>query len=639
MLDTNGSSSGEKATTAEALAHTIQEHQAQVSGVPNIGISNSLVWMIGQVADEFEPWGKRLKTRDGQLRAFIGTESIFAGALGSVCARNAGYSWFIQGGDRTRSVMKKILEQANFGRGWTDFIIKLTVDLSSQDTGAFFEIIRQGGGDSKPTSPILGIATLDAMRCWATGDPEKPVIYQDTKNKYHVMNWWQAVHLTEMPMPVDRPNGGTIQLCAESRLLIAAQIIKNAALYKYEKVSGRYMRGIHLVQGVTTQDIKDAIATKNVEADASGIMRYMLPLIVGTIDPQAKVDVKTLELATLPDNWDEAESFKQYVALIALAFGSDYQDFAPLPGGNLGTSAQSEVMHMKSRGKGPALFQKIIREAMNNHVMPDNAEFGFDEQDLEAEKATADVKLIRAESRAARIASGEISVPEARQEAVDDGDLALELFEAGGGLDATPNNRSNEQDRNATKPTDQIAPEGQQPPAGGTKALESLLVGVPYRQKQEIGEYLQSRLHRAFTTAADDLYAFGYMDTDERIKLSGVIGDVLREFEEEADSEVWDVVRRNVSGADLDTLISVAMKAHRRDQCMTKDCESPPEFEILWAEGKAHAWFCYDDLLAFDKENPYEINSIWRVSGGVASRRSPKKELRPAWRSRALQTA
>ena len=71
------------------------------------------------------------------------------------------------------------------------------------------------------------------------------------------------------------------------------------------------------------------------------------------------------------------------IAVLALAFLVDYQEFAPLPGGNLGTSAQSQVLHMKSRGKGPGLFMKLFAHFMNfGGVLPRSVTFEWDEQDV-----------------------------------------------------------------------------------------------------------------------------------------------------------------------------------------------------------------------------------------------------------------
>jgi len=48
----------------------------------------------------------------------------------------------------------------------------------------------------------------------------------------------------------------------------------------------------------------------------------------------------------------------------------------------------------------------------------------------------------------------------------------------------------------------------------------------------EIGDYLQARLHRAFTNIADDMAAAGVLTVDERIVLSNAIGVALEAFRE-----------------------------------------------------------------------------------------------------------
>ncbi len=185
------------------------------------------------------------------------------------------------------------------------------------------------------------------------------------------------------------------------------------------------------MQGLTNTQIQSAIEQYRVYADQQGLTRYVNPIITGSVDPKARLDIKTLELAALPDGFDEEQMFKHYISHMAMAFGSDYQEFAPLPGGNLGTSTQSEVLHQKSKGKGPALYRKLIRDAMNFRVLPEVTKFEWDEQDIEADKQVAENKKLRAETRALRIASNEITNEEAREDALAVGDLTQEQFDRG----------------------------------------------------------------------------------------------------------------------------------------------------------------------------------------------------------------
>ncbi|KKK66191.1 hypothetical protein LCGC14_2966570 [marine sediment metagenome] len=110
-----------------------------------------------------------------------------------------------------------------------------------------------------------------------------------------------------------------------------------------------------------------------------------------------------------------------------MAFGSDYQDFAPLPGGNLGSAQQSEIMHRKTKGKGPGLYMKIMEQIMNNTgILPSNVTFSYNEQDIESTQELARLRGIRAKTRAQMIDSGEINSEVARELAVQDGDITEE---------------------------------------------------------------------------------------------------------------------------------------------------------------------------------------------------------------------
>lgn len=395
--------------------------------------AESLIWWIAAQADEFEPFGGRVRVRDKQLRDFVPKEPYYASGRGVIAARNAGFSWQLEGPKLLTRRAQDVLDNANQGEGWQDLIIKTTEDLTTQDNAAFWEIVRR---TDSPTGELIGINHLDAARCWHTGAPEAPVMYQDRNGKWHLLKWYQVVTLAEMPTAVEGRYGQ--QMCALSRMLKAAQIFRNISVYIEEKTGGRSNRALHLVSGVNASQVNDALNEQKILADAEGLMRYMQPAIVSSVDPRAEVRVATLELASLPDAFNEEVTWKHYVSIMAMAFLSDFQEFAPLPGGNLGTSAQSKTLHMKTRGKGPALFMKLISHALNFKILPKAVQFNFLEQDIEQEQAEAEVRKVRAEERSIRIQSGELLPEEARQLAVDSGDLPEELFMATGGLDVTP---------------------------------------------------------------------------------------------------------------------------------------------------------------------------------------------------------
>ena len=393
------------------------------------GGGNRILFAGGTPGDLFSPWGLRPKLRDSQLRAFWPTENWMAAAIGSVAIRNASMSWTISGDPETAAASQEMVANANFGAGWEEFAIQTALDLYTQDSGAFVELIR---AEDSELAPVVGLAHLDAARCWPTGVPETPVLYEGVDGVHRLMPSYTVVQLLESPSPKTFQNLGyfwKLQYSAVTRILRAAQILKNVGVYKEEKTGGRYNRGVHLVSGFTPKEIEDALDQASGTADAQGLTRFLRVPIISALNPEADIKHILLEIAGLPDGFDEEQTIKDYIAILATALGVDYQDLAPLPGGNLGTGAQSEILHMKARGRGAALWQKLITRLMNFHgVLPRNVTFEFTEPDVEAERQTAEVDKLQVDKITGLLESGIINEVEARQMAADDGLIPQEFL-------------------------------------------------------------------------------------------------------------------------------------------------------------------------------------------------------------------
>ena len=406
---------------------TVQRRSVQETG-PATGLEiggDGLILNLVSVADSFTPWGRNPKLRDRQLREFWPTEPILASALYSTVIRNASFSWTLEGPPNTVAAVQQILHEADFGRGWSNFITKFAIDLFTQDNGAFFEVIR--AADS-PDSPVVGLAHLDSFRCLRTGDAEQPVIYTDRKSVRHKLAWYQVQMEAEFPSPVESMHG--MQLCAVSRVLRAAQILRDIGIYQREKIAGDNPSAIYLASGVPAQTITDAVVTHKERQAERGMSRFVIPLIVASLDPTATVSVEKIALKELPDGFDFEESMRWYINQLALGFGADYQDFAPLPGQGLGTSAQSAILHQKSRGRGPAMFMRMMENAFNFHgILPSNVLFRYDEQDVEADLEQAELEKRTAQTLDLYVKDQVLTPEAARQVLVDKGMLSQELFD------------------------------------------------------------------------------------------------------------------------------------------------------------------------------------------------------------------
>lgn len=422
---------------ADQVKHSV-ETPANQNGPSPVGPAGaSILQWVGWASDQIPEWGTLVQQRDMALRAFLPLEPTAASAFASVCARNAAFSWTLDGPERITKRYQQVLQQANWGRGWVDFIASLTMDLLTQDKGAFIETIRM---EDSPASPVVGIRTLDAGSCWVTGNPEVPVIFYDrAKAKYFYLNWYQVVHLREMPMPAPVSTGGraALQLSALSRALKAIQIRRNIQRYKEEKTGGRNVRAIHIISGIQPAQLDSALARAAIVADGRGQEHYTAPVVITTVDPETDPKLATLEMATMPDAYDAEKDFQEYLTILAMALEIDYQDLAPLPGGNIGTSTQSQILDKKSKAKGAGVFRKLIVHVFNSWILPDNVEMAFDEQDLDEDALAAGNRKLRAEARAQMKVTGEVDALGARQLALDDGDMEQELFDAMGQRDIT----------------------------------------------------------------------------------------------------------------------------------------------------------------------------------------------------------
>lgn len=407
-----------------AKRHTVQE---QPLDSQTRGIGETLVFALAGIADDIPPWGALPVRRDQMLRAFYPTEPTLASAVFTIAGRNAAFNWELDGPERSVAAVQRLLvEGSDLGAGWTSLMIKIGTDLFTQDNGAFLEVIRQSDSES---SPVVGIAHLDSGRCIRTGRWDEPVIYTDRKNRFHLLKWYQVIDLAEMPSPVETMNG--MQLCAVSRVLRAAQLLRDVGIYQREKIGGKTATSIYLVGGVQRQAVEEAMQSHSQHQIEQGFTRYIKPAVLASLDPTKPVSVEEIAISSLPDGFDLDQVMTWYITQLAMGFGADYQDFAPLPGGALGSSQQSLILHQKSRGRGPALFMKMIEHIFNYQgIMPRNVTFRYMEQDVAADTEEAELENERAKTDKIYLETNVWTPESVRQQQLDRGQITEEVFDS-----------------------------------------------------------------------------------------------------------------------------------------------------------------------------------------------------------------
>lgn len=395
------------------------EESVQVQPKPTGALAGSILTInLASAADLILPWGINVRRRDQQLREFWPTESYLAGAVVNTSFRDAAFDWEIQGpSSAVEQAVTNMLRTA-IGRsmvGWTTFVQLFSQDLRTQDNGAFIELIRDPGMDANSKfkgamAPVIGIAHIDSGACTRTGNSEVPVLYNDIEGQQHKLNWYDVIPFSDFPSPNQNMNG--VGVCATSRALRLAQIIRSIAIFKDEEVSGRNVKKIEIVGGVSNSQIDDAVKRTMERADNRGQMRYIEHVILASLDPEKPVSNVTVELASLPDGFNYDTEMQWFIAGLALDFGVDYQEFAPLNGGNIGSGSQSSMLNRKSYGKGPRNWMDLISNAfMNYGVLPRGYKMVFSDKNQEEEMEKQEIRT-RASEEAAIIVNSKIFPPE-----------------------------------------------------------------------------------------------------------------------------------------------------------------------------------------------------------------------------------
>lgn len=405
----------------DQFPHEAFQQSVQIQPPAQEGWNGVLNFTFGMAsaADGIIAWGKNVQRRDQQLRDFWPTESYLAGTVASVSFRNASFDWSIKhSSPLVAKAVENMLKRAGAGDsfGWNNFINKYSCDLYTTDNGAFIEVIRDPGEDAnskftRERAPVVGIAHLDSGQCVRTGNAEFPVVYTDRHGERHKLAWYQVIPFSEFPSPVEKMNG--VGYCAVTRALRLSQIMRSVLLFKDEEVSGTNTKKIHLVGGVSRVQIEDAVKRNLENASNKGNARYIEHAVLSSLDPEKPVSAVTLDLAGLPDEFNFAEEMQWYIAGLALDFGVDYQELAPLPGGGIGGGGQSNMLHRKSSGKGPRNWMDSLVNSFTYYgVLPRGAEMIFNDKNEQEELEKQEVRKEAIEETAIAVNS-RIMTPEA----------------------------------------------------------------------------------------------------------------------------------------------------------------------------------------------------------------------------------
>ena len=371
--------------------------------------------------------------RDAALGRFWREVNILSGAVYALVSKLTTIPFHFEARDTTiqshvdqaERLTVRYTDSADYGAGWINFFSRHIESLLVFDNGAFMELIGEGPKDGAIEGPIISISHLDSQRATRTGDPEFPVLYQDVSGKQHKLHWTRVAFHSQLPNPRATMLG--VGFSAISRSTSYAQNMLDIATYKEEKLGSRPSRSLMLVGGgLSPKTLGESIDVVRKMQAAQGHMRYAPNIIVGDDQLQAPT-IELIDLASLPDGYDEQKSTTIAVAAIALGFGIDMRELWPASETG-STRADALLSHIKSQGKGPGHILAATQQLFESRILPPHIKMIFDFQDDTQDKQQADIRDVRALSNE-RLTRAEVVPTRAlRQNMLRDGDLTEAQF-------------------------------------------------------------------------------------------------------------------------------------------------------------------------------------------------------------------
>ena len=399
------------------------------------GMSGSVSILPGLIraGELISPWWSY--QRDSDLRKFVKQSDHLGGAMFAITSKISNINFKVLAADPSvRSQVQAanffhdvLMETPEYGDGWQKFIARWVDDENGQDNGAFAQIIGRG----RPDGPIVGapisLSNLDSSRCLRTSNPVWPVIYQDTDGKRYRLHYTRVMFSSQMPSTQVEMN--SVGFCSISRAIGVAQNLVDISRYKQEKLGSRPPRQLLVGRrGITVEEIFSAFAAAYEQDSSANLSRYRRMVAIAPKQGRGEVELEMIDLASVPDGFNEQESTTLGMFTIALAFGMDAREIWPATASGA-TKADAMLSHLKARGKGPGRAMQVIERQMNQKFLPDQLTFQFDFQDDEQDAMQAEIRDKRSQQHERDLKSGSVSIRVTREIMLSDGDISESQFE------------------------------------------------------------------------------------------------------------------------------------------------------------------------------------------------------------------
>jgi hypothetical protein len=386
------------------------------------------------------PWGNR--SRDLILRQSVHLDGMWASAVNMAITKHVALGYNVADSEdagRRLSAAQALLKSYD-----THAMAQGLRDYLTTNAGQFIGLERASGSRGGRITRLLH---LDSLRCYPTNNPDYPVLYQTPIGGYRLLPDSDVIHLVDMASREAYRQGVIpVGLCAADRAWDT--ILKLTAMETYfrEKVSGTRNLAIHIVRGLSYQQLNDALASTAEEQDRRGFVVYRGSTIIPVMS-DTEVQLTTIPLAEIPDGFEVDTERRDAYLRIANAIGLPVQDLQPLSGQGLGTGTQTLILSEDAEGRGLASWRQSFAEQINDRALPPQVTFTWtNTNDVRDQKMKAEADKLAADALAVMVTAGAIT-PAQMANALADAEIIPRAFLQ---ADATPGGTLSEDEKPLT---------------------------------------------------------------------------------------------------------------------------------------------------------------------------------------------
>lgn len=347
---------------------------------------------------------------DRWCRDRLFAEPYLAGFFTKVVTAQANRGWSITGGKRTVNATAALLHRfdpvsvrlsngfvytdAYKAAGWRKAQKRKIFSYLTRNAGTFTEIqyrleprfTRSGWS----LSQVSNLYNMDSGRTQWTGDPLYPIEYDGSKP------WPSPSFYHLVAMPLDMEEYYNVGLSPLYRCINLAKLMVAISEWETGSLAPDLLDSLLILNGATPDQFNDAMKARLTVGNQGN--RAKRAGVLGSDDPDNKIDVDLLSLRTMPPS---LESFETRIHLLlqgyAVNLGYALDFFMDSAHGSLLGRSGSEVVasSRSTADSGGNDYHLEDQAQLNQLVMPGGVEFLYDDLAID-EREAAEVNEIRA---------------------------------------------------------------------------------------------------------------------------------------------------------------------------------------------------------------------------------------------------